>query len=237
MIQLNLLPDIKRQYLKARRIQARVISIAILTCIVSGAVVVLAVSWVFGVQTVQKASLSSNTDKQYEKLTAIKDIDKYVTVQNQLANISSLHVSKPIMSRLFDILVAVNPKAPHNILVSSLNVDTDTSTITIKGTTDSYTGLEVLRDSLKNASISYTKEGSSDPVKAPLFKPESVQFLTQSLDKAQNGTTTASFSLALEYDPVIFARDTKGMTIAVPNKDTTFSKEDAPQVFNQGGAQ
>jgi Tfp pilus assembly protein PilN len=237
MIQLNLLPDIKREYLKARRVQARVISVAILACVVSAGVVVLAASWVFGVQAVQRASLSGNIDKKYKELTSIKDIDKYVTVQNQLANISSLHTNKPIMSRLFDILPAINPKAPHNIQITSLSVDVTTTTLSMQGSTDSYTGLEVLRDSLKNATVTYTTDESTEPTTAALFKPESVQFVSQGLGKDANGKEIASFSLALQYEPAVFARDTKSITITVPNKDTTFSKEDAPEVFNQGGAQ
>ena len=241
MIQLNLLPDIKREFLKARRTQAKVISTAILVCIGSVGAVVLAGMWVYGVQTIHKAALTDSIQKKSTELKNIKDIDKYVTVQNQLQNISSQHESKAITSRIFDTLSKLNPKAPNNVRVTSLDLDLspEVSALTLDGETESFTGLETFRDTLKNASLSYNE--GSETINEPLFLDGSVTVLTQSIGKSQSGGTLVAFRISAKYNPKLFARSTKNYVVVVPNKDTTQSKEDTPDVFGDtqaaGGGQ
>ncbi len=236
MIQLNLLPDIKLEYQKARRTQAKVVSGAILVSIVSAGAVVLAVMWVYGIQGLQKSQLTKNIDKKYSELSSIKDIDKYVTVQSQLANISGLHSQKIITSRIFDVMAKLNPKAPNNVRLSGVNIDTTTSTMTLDGQTDSYTGLETFRDTLKNASLSYATTGSNQTTTEPLFTPDSVTILTQGVGKTGESKVLVSFKISAQYNPKVFARDSSNISVIVPNKETTQSKEDAPSVFSQAEA-
>lgn len=236
MVQLNLLPDIKLQYQKARRSQARVVSGAILVCIASAGAVVLAVLWVYGIQGLQKSQLTKSIDTKYNELRSIKDVDKYVTVQNQLANISGLHAKKIITSRIFDVMAKLNPKAPNNVRISALNIDTATMTITMDGETDTFTGLETFRDTLKNASLNYMTTGSSTQNTEPLFTPENITILSQGLSKTGDNKSIVSFRLSAQYNAKVFARDSTGVSIAVPNKETTQSKEDAPSVFSPAEA-
>ena len=240
MIQINLLPDIKLQYQKARRTQAKVVSGAIMTCIVAVGAVVLAVMWVYGIQGLQKSQLTKSIDKKYSELSSIKDIDKYVTVQSQLANISGLHSEKVMMSRIFEVMSKLNPKAPNNVRVSTLTVDTTATTITIDGQADSFTGLETFRDTLKNASLSYAATGQGTEKKTAttesLFTPDSVMILTQGVGKTTEGKVLVSFKISVQYNPNVFARDTTDIAIIVPNKETTQSKEDAPSVFSKAEA-
>lgn len=233
MIQLNLLPDIKIQYQKARRTQAKVVSGAILVSLVSVGAVVLAVMWVYGIQGIHRSQLEKGIEKKYAELSAIKDVDKYVTVQSQLENISGLHAQKTIMSRTFDVMAKLNPKAPNNVRISTLNIDTATNTMMIDGQTDSYTGLETFRDTLRNASLSYTTTGEDGMVTEPLFTPETVTILTQGVGKTNEGKAIVSFKISVEYNPKVFARDSENVQVTVPNKETTQSKEDAPSVFSQ----
>lgn len=237
MIQLNLLPDIKLQYQKARRTQAKVISVAILVSMVAVGAVVLAALWVYGVQNLQRSQLTSNIEKKYTELSSIKDIDKYVTVQNQLKNISSLHTNKTIMSRVFEVISRVNPKAPNNVRISTLAVDTVTTSFSIDGQTDSFTGLETFRDTLKNASVSYATKGADgklgQTVSEPLFTESTIAILSQGLGKTGDGKPVVSFKIAVQYNPKVFMTDTTNIVITVPNKDTTQSKEDTPNVFSE----
>lgn len=239
MIKLNLLPDIKLQYQKARRTQAKVVSGAILVCMAAVGAVVLAVLWVYGIQGFQRAQLTKSIDTKYSELKSIKDIDKYVTIQHQLANISGLHAEKIIMSRVFDVMAKLNPKAPNNVRISNLNVDTTATTITMDGQTDSFTGLETFRDTLKNASLSYlpvSSDGTTHtetPTIEPLFTPDTVAILSQGIGKTNDNKTVVSFKLSVTYNPNVFARDTANVLVTVPNKETTQSKEDAPNVFSE----
>lgn len=235
MITLNLLPDIKRQYIKTQRNQARVISGAIFVSIAVGGAVALVAFYVYAVQGLYSASLSSGIKEKAAKLTATKDIDKYATVQNQLSKLSELHAKKIIASRLFDVISQLNPTAPNNVRISNLDFDTLTTSMTIDGATDTFTGLETFRDTLKNAEVSYIPAGSTEAVKEPLFTPGSVTILSQGLGKSAEGKNTVSFKFNVVYNPKTFARDISGVSIVVPQKDTTQSRQDTPGIFDATG--
>lgn len=232
MITLNLLPDIKRQYIKAQRTQTRVISGAILLSILTGGAVILVAFWVYAVQGIYSSSLSGGIKEKAAKLTAVKDIDKYATVQNQLANISSLHAKKIVASRLFEVVPQLNPTAPNNVRISNLDFDTLTTTMTMDGLTDTFTGLETFRDTLKNAEISYLPVGANEAVKEPLFTPGSVMISSQSMGQDSDGKTVVAFKVTMVYNPKAFARDVNAVSVIVPTKDTTQSRQDTPGIFD-----
>ena len=241
MITLNLLPDIKRQYIKARRNQARVISVAILVTIGSVAAVALVAFYIYAVQGLYSASLSDGIKEKSDKLRAVKDLDKYATVQNQLKNISELHGKKILATRLFDVMSQLNPAAPNNVRISTLDFDSSTSTISLQGTTDTYTGLETFRDTLKNAEITYVPIGSQEAVKETLFTPGSVVIVSQGFGQAADGgQDIVSFSFSMTYNPQTFSREVGALSVIVPQKDTTQSRQDTPGIFDasaqtQGG--
>lgn len=226
MIRLNLLPEVKREYLRTRQIQARVISIAIIVSMAMVGLVVAAALWVYGAQTLQMNMLSSSIDKNMNELRSIKDIDGYVTIQNQLTHIDSLHAQKSIFSRVFSVVSNLNPKAPNNVHISSLDASSVDHSLTFQGETSTYTGLETFRDTLKNAEI-VTASGSEK-----LFIGEDpVHIDTHSIGKSSDGKQVVSFRLIATYNPKIFSRDLSDYTIKVPNKETTQTKEAAPDTF------
>lgn len=241
MITLNLLPDIKRQYIKAQRTQARVISGAILVSIVAGGAVALVAFYVYAVQGLYSASLSNGIKDKAGKLTSIKDINKYATVQNQLDNISELHSKKIMSARLFGVMSQLNPAAPNNVSITNLTFDTATTALLLDGITSSFTGLETFRDTLKNAQVSYVKAGTTETIKEPLFTPGSVVILSQGLGQSANpgGGKVVAFKFSVTYNPATFARDSNNVSVIVPQKDTTQSLQDTPGIFETveaGGA-
>lgn len=240
MITLNLLPDIKRQYIKSRHTQARVTSGAILLSLIAGGAVVLVAFYVYAVQGLYSASLSSGIKEKGQKLSSIKDIDKYATVQNQLSNISELHAKKIKAARLFDVMTQLNPAAPNNVRITTLDFDTTTGMIMIDGTTDTFTGLETFRDTLKNAEVSYVTEGTTEAAKEPLFTKDSVAITSQGLGQNAEGRNVVSFKITMLYNPMTFARNVNSVSAIVPQKDTTQSLQDTPGIFDgstqtQGG--
>ena len=58
MIEINLVPDVKQELLRAQRARTGVISLAITVSVIAVGTVVLLAMWVFGVQTVR--SLASD---------------------------------------------------------------------------------------------------------------------------------------------------------------------------------
>lgn len=234
MIKLNLLPDIKREYLRTRRLEAKVISGAIVAMLAALGLVVFAALAVYGAQALQISLLSGSIKDNAQKLASIKDIEKYVTVQNQLTQINQLHEKKNIYSRVFDVAARVNPKAPNNVRITALDVDAATTTMRFQGETASFTGLETFRDTLKNAGVVFSEgNDTANAGKEPLFTPSSVTVVTQALGKSQTGQQVVSFEVTAAYNARLFSRQVKSYIISVPSIETTQTKQDAPNVFGE----
>ena len=179
MIQINLVPDVKQELLRAQTQRNFIISIAVLLSIGAGIVILLVAGYVYGAQTLLMATSNKSIDTEYAKLSAVKDLDKMLTIQNQLGQVSSLNKDKRITSRMYDMLNVVVPDNPHNVKISSMSVapagedsssgsssdDTEGgASITIEGqTVGSYASLEVFEKMIASAVIEYkVPEGSTD---------------------------------------------------------------------------
>ncbi len=236
MLTLNLLPDVKRQYLRAKRLETRVIAIAILSALAAAGLVVVLAMWVYGVQTLQKSAGADAVKKNFAELKSIPYAENYLTLQNQLANISQLHGDKKVYSRLFDVLSKLNPSEPNTVLLSSVNLsDESQGLLELDGTTKTFTGLETFRDTLKNASLNYTPKGSNESTKVPLFS--NVTVVSQNLGKDKDNAPAVAFKITATIDSNTFARTTQNFTIDVPKKDTTQAKQDAPIFGAEGDSQ
>lgn len=230
MIRINLLPDIKRDFLKARRDQARVVGISILAILIAGGVTVLLALWVYAVQNIHINLLTQNITDTNNEVRKIKDIDKYVTVQNQLSNLLSLHDDKNDFSRLLDILPTLNPRTPNNVRLSSLNIDDALGTISLEGQTGSFSGLITFRDIMENAAVEY-RVGlvDSEPIKGKLFSE--VAIVEQGMGKTQDGSVVVGFKISAKYDKAAFKSNSRDVSVSVPKLDTTPSKQDTPDIF------
>ena len=132
MIEINLVPDVKQEFLRAQRTRNLVISIATLVGIgVVGIVVVLAV--IVGGQAALGAINDNTIKSQNEKLQQVKDLDNTVTLQNQLTVLQSMHEQKQINSRVFDMLSTINPPAPNDVTISNLVLDPAAKVLSIEG--------------------------------------------------------------------------------------------------------
>ena len=133
MVQLNLLPDVKLDYIRAQRSRRLVLSISVL---VTG-IAVLALVLLLLVDVAQKkhlSDLSRDIQTESSELQQKPDITKILTVQNQLESLTALHSSKPAASRLFsNYLDQVTPAAASS---ASFNIDFTQQTVTITGTAD-----------------------------------------------------------------------------------------------------
>lgn len=230
MIHLNLLPDVKREFLKAKRDQARFISIAILSVFVVGGVTVVLAVWVYAVQTIHINLLTQNIKDNAAEIEAISDVNKYVTLQNQLTNLSQLHDGKNDFSRLLTILPTLNPKSPNNVMLASLTLSTEENTISLDGRVADFTGLVTFRDILQNAELEY-RAGveNSEVIKEKLFSE--VIILEQGMSKTTEGTTVVSFKIIVKYNLAAFVNSSKDVSVSVPKLETTPSKQGSPDLF------
>lgn len=224
MIHLNLLPDVKREFLKTQQVRVKVISGAFVISIAAIAITITAALWVYGAQALQQKLLTDSIKENDKKLREVKDIDKYVTIQHQLSAITALHDDKNLYSRLFDYLPALNSGVKLSGAVLS---DTEHS-LTLDGQTADYRTLTVFRDTLKSASVTY-RDADGKERKMPLF--ESVDIVNDGLGTVESGQTLVSFKILAVYPTEVFKSSVVSPTINVPKKDTTPSVVGTPSVF------
>ena len=156
MIEINLIPDVKREYLHAQRMRNGVISLSILVSIIAGAAVALLVVYV-GTQSAREWLTDNEIKDQYGKISSVKDANQIVTIQNQLAQLSSMHKDKSIDSRIFDVLSAINPAAPNDVKMSTVSLDPSETKLSIEGSAaNSFEATDKLKKMILNTKLSYT---------------------------------------------------------------------------------
>jgi hypothetical protein len=120
MVQLNLLPDIKQDYIKAERQRRLIFSVSGLVGVIAIAVLLI----LLGINFAQKHELNSANKtiaSQTERLKQEPNIDTILTVQNQLESLTSLHESKPAAERLFT--TYLNQVTPATVSINTLDAD------------------------------------------------------------------------------------------------------------------
>ena len=112
MIEVNLIPDVKREYLHAQRVRNTVISVSMLVAAAAaGAVIVLGLA--LGSLQFASGQADNAIKSKYKELSDKPDINDLLTIQNQLTQIDMISSNQGVNSRIFDTLSAVNPQAPN----------------------------------------------------------------------------------------------------------------------------
>lgn len=201
MVQFNLLPDVKLEFVKAQRTKRL---LALISVVVSAASLAILLLSFVSVNVVQKKSLHDlNADiKKYSgQLKNVNDLDKILTVQNQLSTLTSLHDKKPVATRLFDYISKVTPAQAS---LSKLSIDFEGNTLVVGGTAPSLDVISTYTDTLKATRFSIDSSGSKRA------------FTDVVLSSFGRSDTSASFTITFNFDPAIF--DTKNtVTLTVPN--------------------
>lgn len=227
MIEINLIPDVKREYLRTRSMRNFVISAAVLVTLAAVAVCVV-LGLILGGQLVA-GSLQDNAIKtENQTLTEVSDLNKAVTIQQQLEAIGQQHQAKRVTSRLFDVLAAINPPAPNNVRISNLRMDPTEKTITIEGSAiNGYTALEVFKKTITNTTIQI----ASDENQTPIQLTDSIQDGETSLGENADGQRVLRFSFSFVYPDELFAVSQQPVTVVTPTgrKDVTDSRLGVPE--------
>lgn len=220
MIQLNLLPDVKMEYIKAQRTRGLVLSSAIIIALGSIALLVLLLV-VGGLQKKHINDLTKDIKADTATLQKKPEITKILTVQNQLQSLTALHEQKPAVSNLFGYMNAVTPT---QVNITNFNVDFDASTMTITGSADSLGAVNKYVDTLKFTKYTIEEENMQPK---PAFKD--VVLSSFGIGGSSGaGSRTATYSITLSYDPIIFdvSKKTK---LVVPTLTTTRSAIEQPE--------
>lgn len=235
MIQFNLLPDVKIEYMKA--VQKRQI-MAFISFVVAGVCVAVFVV-ILMIVKVQQPKHISDLDKDIKANVATlqknKDLNKILTIQNQLSSLPGLHDNKPMTSRIFSYLRQV---VPTQATVSEVAISVADKKMTIKGNADTTATYNKFVDTLKftqfsdNSDPNNIKTGKAFPtVVVTNFTIDS----TPNPDGSITGSGGVTFELDVTYDEVIFKNTAKegsavanSVSLIVPNQVTTRSATQAP---------
>ncbi len=208
MIEINLIPDVKQELLKAQRTRAVVISGSILTCIIAGGIVVLLVLYL-GVQGIRGAIVDQAIEDGDAKLAKVEDLSKMLTIQNQLARINELNVGKKLDSRMFDVLAAIVPPAPNDVQISQFSVNDEDSTVTMEGQTRAYDSMEIFKKTIDGSVIQYTQDDTQKEIKLA----ESISVTDISYGENSTNQKVLRFTLTFKYPVELLAANIPVITI------------------------
>ncbi len=221
MIQLNLLPDIKLDYIKANRTKHMVL---VVSAIVAASAFTIFLLMFISVKVFQKQHidhLTTDIKSNNAKIQNINDISKILTVQNQLKALPDLHSQKPATSRLPEYLIQITPS---NVSLASVNIDFTSQTVSMSGSAPSLSDVNTFVDTIKFTN--YTVKGTEGSSKA--FS----DVVLTGFSKDQKG---ASYQIDFKFDAAIFD-NTKEVSLSIPKIITTRSEIEKPSaLFNQTG--
>ena len=205
MIEVNLIPDVKREYLHAQRVRNTVISVSMLVAAAAaGTVIVLGLA--LGSLQFASGQADNAIKSKYKELSDKPDINDLLTIQNQLTQIDMISSNRGVNSRIFDTLSAVNPQAPNNVTMSTVRYNASEKTITIEGSTaGGFNAVDALKKTILNTKLKYTKDSESAEKKL-------------------------TFTLTFSYPEELLSNNVKSLVIVSPtgSVDVTDSKKHVP---------
>lgn len=228
MIEINLVPDVKQEYLHSQRLRAKVIFLSLVISASAVAAVVLLGMYI-GAQAVRNMLADNDIKDQYQKLTAANpDLGKAVTIQNQLVVIPTLNNKKPMTSRLFDLLTATNPKAPNNVKLSTVTVDPNKSSLIVEGTAEEgFNAADAFKKTLLNSKVVYNDKNNKE-VKTTLTS--AVTITNTSFGQDTSGKKVLRFKMSFNYPKELLSNEVTNVRIETPTGtvDVTDSRVGVP---------
>lgn len=218
MVQLNLLPDVKLEYIKTKRTKRLVLSLSFLVIAVSVSFFIFMLIFVDGIQKKHMSNLDKDIDEKVTTIQNTPEVDKILTIQNQLAVINGKHDEKPTATRLLPYLAQV---LPNGSKLTELKADFKTNTITITGNTTDINAINKFVDTLKFAEYTIKPDAKGKP-----FSQVVLSSYTTDPGKAE-------FTVTAKFDPVIFDNANE-VTLVIPGIVSTRSSTEKPNIqFDQ----
>ena len=225
MIEINLVPDVKQEFIRARIMRNFVISVSVIVgIIVVGLAIVLGV--ILGGQLVTENLQDGGIKSENNKLLAIEDLNKTVTIQQQLETIDTQQSSKLVTSRLFDAVLAINPPAPNQIRLTGLKLDPLEKRITIEGSAvNGFLALETFKKTLINTTVQVGADGELTPLAQDVVTGET------GFGENAEGQRVLRFSFSFAYPDALFLVSKDPVLVVTPTGriDVTDSRLGIPE--------
>jgi len=183
---------------------------------------------ILGSQIAAEAVQNGVIKDRNDKLMAVEDLNKVVTIQHQLTKINEQHSGKKLNSRIFDVVTAVNPVAPNNVSFSDIKVNPESKTITLEGSAvNGYSALETLKKTILNTKVQTTDGDKSSEVSAT----KEIKDGDTSFGENSEGKKVLQFSFSFEYAEELLAPANNGtVSVLTPTGkvDVTDSRQGIP---------
>ena len=233
MIEINLIPDVKQEYLKAQSLRAKVVSISVLVSLVALGTIAFLAAYI-GTQAVRDAYAEQSIKDEYAKLMKDNpDLDNIVTIQNQLANVTALNDKKQITSRILEVLSAINPAEPNDVKMTAVTLDPADNTLSVEATAkNGFEAADIFKKTILNTQVTYTANDKESTV--PLT--DTVDLGEVSYGTDSQGAKVLRFTLSFEYASKLLSNQVGSVKIVTPTAkiDVTDSKIYVPDsLFSQ----
>jgi hypothetical protein len=226
MIQFNLLPDVKLEFVKARKNKHTVMSVSLIVALAALFILLIAVFFVYAVQKKSIRDLNSDITRYTSQIKNTPDLNKILTIQNQLNSLPRLETQKPAVGRLFSYITQLTPNAAT---ISTLTLNFSTSGLTIAGEADSVATINQFVDTLKFTTYNI---GTSSQTNDAFSNVVLTSYSLPNVTSGQTAANKASYDISASFSPTIFNASSQ-VTANVPNIISTRSETEQPlQLFN-----
>ena len=120
--EINLVPDIKGEMIKSLKLRNFIFFLCIVVAAASVGVTAL-FGAIAGGQQLAISNKKQTIENLSGKLKSYGDLSDFLTIKDQLSNLSDITSNKKVLSRTFNVLSALLPTGADYIRVSELNVD------------------------------------------------------------------------------------------------------------------
>lgn len=220
MIEINLIPDIKRDYLAARRTRSLVITGSLIAGAGAIAVVVLLAVNIFVVQAVRSTALDNGIKSEYEKLMEKDGLASAVTVHDQLRRLQELQGESTVNSRIFSMLDVI-AGGSSNVSISKTVVDTEDSTILLEAqSTEGYAALERFKKTINATTLrsSQATGGEDGPEVDEVKLATDLVDSERSLGEDAQGNIVLRFTVQFTYGEKLFSNEIDELQIVGPDR-------------------
>lgn len=154
--EINLVPEIKRQMIKAMRFRNIMLFVCIILASVAGATVMI-MGGIWESQNISMSTQDNRLKMMSDKLKSYDSLSEFLTIQTQLNDLDEISNNKKVLSRVFPIVSTILPDGPDTIEISELSVDLSTNTIRFDAQADAkvspYIDYRVLESFKKGVSL------------------------------------------------------------------------------------
>lgn len=217
MIEVNLVPDVKRELLKAQRIRNIVIFSSVVVAIAAVVITIILAVTVYMAQALISSNADKTIDSEFGKLQSSANVNEILTIQDQLAKLEALSNDKTQFSRIFGILDVILPTGDNQVSISELKFDQETNTVSFDGQAEAgYIALEALQKTIESTTIEFLVDEETIE-KGELLNGE-VQVGDTSYGRNSEGRLVLRFNISFPLSENVLMFKSRNMKIIGPTK-------------------